>query len=53
VRVAFERARVTAPEALAALTAYGSVRDMAIEEPSIESIIQHLYRNGGVAGNGS
>ena len=43
VRVAFERARVTAPEVLAALTVFGAVRDMSIEEPTIESIIQHLY----------
>jgi ABC-2 type transport system ATP-binding protein len=48
VRVAFERSRMSAPEVLSALTVYGSVRDMAIEEPTIESIVQHLYANSGV-----
>ena len=43
VRIAFARAQLTAPEVLAALTVFGSVRDMAIEEPTIESIIAHLY----------
>ncbi len=44
VRVAFERSRLTAPDVLTALTEYGSIRDMSIEEPSIESIIQHIYK---------
>jgi ABC-2 type transport system ATP-binding protein len=48
VRLAFERSRLSAPEVLAALSAFGSVRDMAIEEPTIESIIQRLYQYGGV-----
>lgn len=43
VRVAFERARLTAPDALAILTEFGAVRDMSIEEPTIESVIEHLY----------
>jgi hypothetical protein len=40
---------LSAPEVLAALSVFGSVRDMAIEEPTIESIIQHLYQYGGAA----
>ncbi len=43
VRIAFERARISAPDLLAMLTELGAIRDMAIEEPTIESIIQQLY----------
>ena len=53
VRVAFERAKLTAPDVLTALTEYGSIRDMSIEEPSIESIIQRLYGESGVGGQES
>jgi ABC-2 type transport system ATP-binding protein len=49
LRVAFERSRLSAPEVLAALSVFGSVRDMAIEEPTIEPIIQHLHQYGGAA----
>jgi ABC-2 type transport system ATP-binding protein len=43
VIVSFDRTRHSAPEVLALLGSYGSVRDMSIEDPTIEDVIQHLY----------
>ncbi len=43
VRIAFDRAAITAPEVLARAGRFGSVRDMSIEEPQIEDIIRQLY----------
>lgn len=43
VRIAFNRAAITAPEVLARAGRFGSVRDMSIEEPQIEDIIRQLY----------
>jgi ABC-2 type transport system ATP-binding protein len=43
VRVSFERRRHSAPEVLATMSEYGAVRDMSIDEPAIEDVIQQLY----------
>jgi ABC-2 type transport system ATP-binding protein len=41
--VSFDRTLHSAPEVLALMGSYGSVRDMSIEDPTIEDVIQHLY----------
>ena len=43
VKVRFDRTAHSAPEVLAMMGAYGTIRDMSIEEPAIEDVIQHLY----------
>lgn len=43
VTVAFDRTLHSAPEVLALMSAFGAVRDMSIEDPAIEDVIQHLY----------
>jgi ABC-2 type transport system ATP-binding protein len=43
VRVAFDRSRRSAPDVLAVMSGYGTIRDMSIEEPAIEDVIQNLY----------
>jgi ABC-2 type transport system ATP-binding protein len=45
VKVAFDRTAHSAPEVLAIMGAYGTIRDMSIEEPAIEDVIQQLYAN--------
>ncbi len=45
VKVAFDRATHSAPEVLAIMGAFGTIRDMSIEEPAIEDVIQQLYAN--------
>jgi ABC-2 type transport system ATP-binding protein len=43
VIVSFDRTRHSAPDVLRLMSTYGAVRDMSIEEPTIEAVIQHLY----------
>lgn len=43
VVISFDRTRHSAPEVLSLIGAYGAVRDMSIEDPTIEDVIQHLY----------
>lgn len=43
MRIAFDRAAITAPEVLARAGRFGSVRDVSIEEPQIGDIIRQLY----------
>ena len=45
VRIAFDRAAITAPELLGRAGRYGQVRDMSIEEPQIEDVIRQMYEN--------
>jgi len=49
VKVSFDRQRRSAPDVLAALGRFGTVRDMSIDEPAIEDVIQNLYAAGTVA----
>lgn len=46
VRVSFARQAISAPEVLAIMNEFGSVRDMSIEETSIEDVISQLYAGG-------
>lgn len=48
VKVSFDRTRHTAPEILTLMGAYGSIRDMSIEDPGIEEVIQHVYASSSV-----
>jgi len=43
VNVAFDRKVHSAPEVLSIMGTFGTVRDMSIEEPAIEDVIQQLY----------
>ncbi len=43
VRVAFERHERSAPEVLGLMGRFGTIRDMSIDEPAIEDVIQGLY----------
>ena len=43
VKVAFDRQRRSAPEVLAVMGRFGMIRDMSIDEPAIEDVIQDLY----------
>lgn len=43
VKVSFDRTLHSAPEILTMMGAYGSIRDMSIEDPGIEEVIRHLY----------
>jgi ABC-2 type transport system ATP-binding protein len=43
VRVAFDRHDYSAPDVLAKMGAFGTVRDVSIDEPAIEEIIEQLY----------
>ena len=43
VKVSFDRTAHTAPEILTLMGAYGSIRDISIEDPGIEEVIRHLY----------
>jgi ABC-2 type transport system ATP-binding protein len=43
VRVSFDRGAHSAPDVLAVMSAFGTIRDMSIEEPAIEDVIQRLY----------
>ncbi len=43
IRVAFDRHRQSAPEVMAIMGRYGTIRDLSIEEPDIEDLIQRLY----------
>ncbi|CAN5706708.1 ATP-binding cassette domain-containing protein [soil metagenome] len=43
VKVSFDRTLHSAPEILTMMGAYGSIRDMSIEDPAIEEVIQHVY----------
>ena len=43
IRIAFDRAAITAPELLARAGRFGNVRDMSIEEPHIEDVIRQMY----------
>jgi len=49
VTVAFDRSRCTAAEVIAALSRYGQIRDIYMEEPDIEQVIERLYGQPGVA----
>jgi len=42
----FNRADHTAASVLDAVTAAGPVRDLALEEPTIEEIVRRIYRRG-------
>ncbi len=42
----FSRRALTAPDLIAAVAARYPVQDLAIEEPSIEEIIRHIYEEG-------
>ena len=43
VKVAFDRHRRSAPEVLTVMGRFGMIRDMSIDEPAIEDVIQDLY----------
>ncbi len=43
VVIKFDRTRITAPDVLTALSSAGTIRDMSIQDPQIEEIIQQLY----------
>jgi ABC-2 type transport system ATP-binding protein len=43
VKVAFERHERSAPEVLALMGRFGTIRDMSIDEAAIEDVIQGLY----------
>ncbi|REJ35350.1 MAG: ABC transporter ATP-binding protein [Bacillota bacterium] len=49
VTVAFDRSRCTAAEVIAALSRYGQIRDIYMEEPDIEQVIERLYGQPGAA----
>lgn len=46
-RIAFDRQMVSAPEVLSRAGAFGTVRDMSIEEPEIEDVIRQMYEGTG------
>jgi ABC-2 type transport system ATP-binding protein len=46
VKVTFDRTRFSAPAILEQLGAFGTIRDMSIEEPDIEEVIRHVYGRG-------
>jgi len=50
VTVAFDRSRCTAAEVIAALNRCGPIRDIYMEEPDIERVIERLYAQAGTAG---
>ncbi len=43
IKVAFDRHRRSAPEVLTIMGRFGMIRDMSIEDPAIEDVIQDLY----------
>ncbi len=43
IKVAFDRHRRSAPEVLTFMGRFGTIRDMTIDEPAIEDVIQDLY----------
>jgi ABC-2 type transport system ATP-binding protein len=43
VRIAFDGQAMSATEVLARASAYGTVRDVSIEEPEIEEVIRQMY----------
>ncbi|MBA2469177.1 MAG: ATP-binding cassette domain-containing protein [Chloroflexia bacterium] len=43
VRIAFDRHERSAPEVLSLMGRFGTIRDMSIDEPAIEDVIQELY----------
>lgn len=43
VRVGFDRHRLSAPDVMAMLGTYGTIRDLSIEDPAIEDVIRTLY----------
>ncbi len=43
VKVTFDRHRRSAPEVLTLMGAFGTIRDMRLDEPAIEDVIQDLY----------
>jgi ABC-2 type transport system ATP-binding protein len=43
VQISFDRTVHSAPEILTLMGAYGAIRDMSIEDPTIEEVIRHLY----------
>lgn len=49
VRVSFDRLQFSAPEVMAAMSQFGTIRDLSIQEPAIEDIIQQLYASAGAA----
>jgi len=53
VKVAFDRSIHSAPQVLAIMGGYGTVRDMTIEEPAIEEVISQLYAGSKPTGTGA
>jgi ABC-2 type transport system ATP-binding protein len=45
VRVEFDRHQTNAPEVMAMLGQFGSIRDLSIDDPAIEDVIRTLYGN--------
>ncbi len=45
-RLAFDPARISAAELLAAVSGHAEVRDLSIEEPQIEEVVRTLYAAG-------
>ncbi len=45
-RIAFDPARVTAAQLLAAVSAQAGVVDLSIDEPDVEDVVGTLYRRG-------